>query len=134
MNRKRMLRIAKRAGALATLAGVAGLVLFAFRPRPVEVEVAAAGRGPMQVTIDEDGKTRAHDRFTLAAPVAGILSRIDLHEGDRVARDSVIATIRPLPVDSREEAEIRARFAKRDEGEDRNRWLYSYNPLTVELT
>ena len=32
------------------------------------------------------------------------------------------------------EAEIRARFAKKDEGEDRNSWLYSYNPLTVELT
>jgi salicylate hydroxylase len=32
------------------------------------------------------------------------------------------------------EAEIRARFATRDEGEDRNRWLYSYNPLTVPLT
>jgi salicylate hydroxylase len=31
------------------------------------------------------------------------------------------------------EAEIRARFANRDEGEERNRWLYSYNPLTVEL-
>jgi salicylate hydroxylase len=31
------------------------------------------------------------------------------------------------------EAEIRARFARRDEGDDRNRWLYSYNPLTVEL-
>jgi salicylate hydroxylase len=29
--------------------------------------------------------------------------------------------------------EIRARFAKRDEGADRNAWLYSYNPLTVEL-
>ncbi|MFN3889068.1 MAG: FAD-dependent monooxygenase [Beijerinckiaceae bacterium] len=28
---------------------------------------------------------------------------------------------------------IRAAFAKRDEGEDRNAWLYSYNPLTVEL-
>ena len=28
---------------------------------------------------------------------------------------------------------IRAAFAKRDEGADRNRWLYSYNPLTVEL-
>jgi Ca-activated chloride channel family protein len=24
-------------------------------------------------------------------------------------------------------------FAKRNEGEDRNAWLYSYNPLTVEL-
>ncbi len=29
--------------------------------------------------------------------------------------------------------EIRASFAKRDEGADRNAWLYSYNPLTVEL-
>jgi len=29
--------------------------------------------------------------------------------------------------------EIRQRFAKRDEGSDRNRWLYSYNPLTAEL-
>jgi salicylate hydroxylase len=29
--------------------------------------------------------------------------------------------------------EIRARFARRDEGQDRNRWLYSYNPLTVAL-
>jgi len=29
--------------------------------------------------------------------------------------------------------EIRARFAGRDEGADRNAWLYSYNPLTVEL-
>ncbi|MBX9760031.1 MAG: FAD-dependent monooxygenase [Beijerinckiaceae bacterium] len=28
---------------------------------------------------------------------------------------------------------IRAAFAKRDEGEARNAWLYSYNPLTVEL-
>ncbi|MDB5572356.1 MAG: hypothetical protein JWN93_3539 [Hyphomicrobiales bacterium] len=31
------------------------------------------------------------------------------------------------------EAEIRAAFSKRDEGADRNKWLYSYNPLTVEL-
>ncbi|HEV2573511.1 FAD-dependent monooxygenase [Methylocella sp. CPCC 101449] len=28
---------------------------------------------------------------------------------------------------------IRAEFSKRDEGNDRNRWLYSYNPLTVPL-
>jgi salicylate hydroxylase len=31
-------------------------------------------------------------------------------------------------------AEIKAAFAERDEGTDRNTWLYSYNPLTVELT
>jgi salicylate hydroxylase len=28
---------------------------------------------------------------------------------------------------------IKAHFAKRNEGEDRNNWLYSYNPLTVPL-
>jgi len=28
---------------------------------------------------------------------------------------------------------MRDAFAKRNEGEDRNAWLYSYNPLTVEL-
>ena len=31
-------------------------------------------------------------------------------------------------------AEIKAAFAERDEGADRNTWLYSYNPLTVELS
>lgn len=29
---------------------------------------------------------------------------------------------------------FQAQFAKRNEGEDRNKWLYSYNPVTVELT
>jgi salicylate hydroxylase len=33
----------------------------------------------------------------------------------------------------RSQAEIRAAFSKRDEGADRNAWLYSYNPLTVPL-
>jgi salicylate hydroxylase len=29
--------------------------------------------------------------------------------------------------------EIRASLANRDEGADRNAWLYSYNPLKIEL-
>ena len=33
----------------------------------------------------------------------------------------------------RNQVELRAAFAKRDEGTARNSWLYSYNPLTVEL-
>jgi HlyD family secretion protein len=40
-----------------------------------------------------------------------MLSRITLHEGDPVAADTIIAVIQPLPVDSREEAEIRARIS-----------------------
>jgi salicylate hydroxylase len=33
----------------------------------------------------------------------------------------------------RDQAELRRAFAARDEGAARNAWLYSYNPLTVEL-
>ncbi len=28
---------------------------------------------------------------------------------------------------------VREEFSRRNQGEERNRWLYSYNPLTVEL-
>jgi salicylate hydroxylase len=32
-----------------------------------------------------------------------------------------------------DQAKLREAFANRDEGNTRNTWLYSYNPLTVEL-
>jgi salicylate hydroxylase len=32
-----------------------------------------------------------------------------------------------------DQAKLRQAFANRDEGKARNEWLYSYNPLTVEL-
>jgi len=97
---------------LMTLAAVAAaiLVALAFRPKPVEVDAAGVVKGPLQVTVDEDGETRAHDRFTLAAPIAGRLSRIEFHEGDQVGPGTVLATISPLPLDAIETAEIRARI------------------------
>lgn len=112
--------------ALAT-AAVVILIALAFRPKPMEVEAARAVRGPLQVTVDEDGETRAHDRFTLAAPVAGRLSRTEFHEGDDVGPDTVLATISPLPLDVREIAEIRARIRsaearKREADEQVSRW------------
>jgi len=105
-----MKRIIKRTFIILMAATAAVLIVLAFRPKPVEVETARAVRGELQVTVDEDGETRAHDRFTLAAPIAGRLSRIEFHEGDEVSADAVLATISPLPLDAREIAEIRARI------------------------
>jgi len=48
------------------------------------VGVTRVGRGPMQVTIDEDGVTRIRDRFVVSAPVAGRLQRVELEPGDSV--------------------------------------------------
>lgn len=88
---------------------IAGLFVIALLPSPVRVEVARAGRGPLRVTVDEDGEARAHDRFIIAAPVAGRLVRVELHDGDKVSRGEVVASINPLPLDEREREEVIAR-------------------------
>ena len=44
---------------------VAGLIL-GFMPRAIPVETATVSRGPLQVTIREEGKTRAVDRFEIS--------------------------------------------------------------------
>ena len=41
----------------------------AFWPSATEVDVATVERGPMQVTIDEEGETRVRERFVVSAPV-----------------------------------------------------------------
>ena len=67
----------------------------------VEVEVAAAQRGPLRVTVEEEGRTRARDRFVVAAPINGALQRIDLREGSTVAAGEVLARIASAPDDPR---------------------------------
>jgi len=59
-------------------------------PSPTEVDVATVARGPMRVTIDEEGETRVRDRFIVAAPVAGRLERIELEPGDAVVRGKTV--------------------------------------------
>jgi HlyD family secretion protein len=108
----------------------AGLVILAgftllFLPGPVPVEVSKVSIGPLQVTVDEDGETRAHDRFIVSAPVAGRVARIELHEGDPIARDQVVAELWPLPLSAREREEQLARIssaeAQRREASERVR-------------
>ncbi|HVA38983.1 MAG TPA: HlyD family efflux transporter periplasmic adaptor subunit [Candidatus Dormibacteraeota bacterium] len=96
---------------LVALALAAALTFAAFRPRPVLVEVGAAMRGPLQVTVEAEGVTRVRDRFVVSAPVAGRLGRVGLSEGDRVRAGMLLARIDPLP----ERADVRAALAQLDE-------------------
>lgn len=97
-------------GALVALV-VVGLI-FAFRPRAVIVDVVAIERGPLHVTVDEEGETRVHDVYVLSAPVAGHMRRVDLHAGDTVtALETVVARIQPIDpafLDPRSEAQAEA--------------------------
>jgi HlyD family secretion protein len=78
-------------------------------PKPVPVDLAQVQKGRLTITVDEQGKTRARDRYVVAAPVAGRISRLVWREGDPVREGQVVAWIHPSPLDPRELAEIRAR-------------------------
>jgi HlyD family secretion protein len=90
---------------------VAGLA-WAFRPRPVAVDLITVQRGQLVVTVEEEGLTRVHDVYVISAPVTGRMRRIDVHAGDRVAaRKTVVAEIEPIDpafLDQRGEAQARA--------------------------
>ncbi|MCM2314351.1 MAG: efflux RND transporter periplasmic adaptor subunit [Thermoanaerobaculia bacterium] len=91
------------------------LVLYAaMRPEPVRVEASKVVRGPLEVTIDEKGETRVRDRFTIAAPASGNLARIEIREGDRVAKGDVLARLVPPPLDARQKGEVKAMVAAAD--------------------
>jgi HlyD family secretion protein len=93
------------------LAAAAAGVAVLFLPAPIDVDVAPVTNGPLVVTVDEDGETRAHDRYVVSAPVAGRVSRIELHEGDTVKQSQVVAEIWPVPLSARERDEQLARIA-----------------------
>ena len=89
---------------------VAGIAAVALWPEAVEVDITRVERGPMQVTIDEDGETRVIERFVVSAPVAGRLQRIQLEPGDRVVRGkTIVARLTPTEaplLDPRAAAEL----------------------------
>ena len=104
------MRIWKHARLVAAVLVVAAIAAVALWPEAAEVDVTRVDRGPMQVTIDEDGETRVHERFVVSAPVAGRLQRIQLEPGDRVVRGkTVVARLVPTEaplLDPRAAAEL----------------------------
>lgn len=94
----------------ATLVGA--FMLYAFWPRPIQIDMATVSRGPMTTTINEEAKTRVHDAFVITAPISGRLLRVEADAGDEViAGETVIAQITPTNpslLDVRTEEQARA--------------------------
>jgi HlyD family secretion protein len=98
------------AGGILGTSVVAVILWIVFAPAPLMLEFTTVTQGPMQVTINNQGQVRAHDKYTVASPVAAELKRIALREGDQVHRNQVVATLRPLPLDPRQKEEASARL------------------------
>lgn len=96
------------------LVGVAAAIAWTFRPVPIPVSTAHASRGPLQVTIEEDGQARIRERYVVTAPVTAYAARLSLHVGDTVRAGHVLLQLEPLPptvLDARTRAEAEAGVA-----------------------
>ena len=77
----------------------------------MEVDLVTVSRGPLQITIEEEARTRLKDRFVISAPTAGYLRRIEAKVGDPVRRGQTVATLEPVrsqALDPRRRAETEA--------------------------
>jgi HlyD family secretion protein len=93
---------------------IALLLTWGFWPQAVLVESAAVKRGPMTVSIDEEGRTRVIDRYIISAPVDGVACRVQLDVGDAVAKDEILLGITPPEsqvLDPRSRAQAQAQVA-----------------------
>jgi len=91
-----------------------GLLVAGLSPKPVPVEMAPAAWGPLRVSVNEEGKTRIKQRYTVSSPVAGQLRRIPFKSGAELRAGDTVAIIEPVPpslLDARARA---ATEAKRD--------------------
>jgi HlyD family secretion protein len=94
----------------ATIAAVIAIGVYLARPDVVPVDVGTISRGPLRVTIDEDGETRVRERYVISSPVAGRLTRLACEVGDTVAVGQVLAHVFPMPLDTRARAEAAGRL------------------------
>ncbi|MGF1579395.1 MAG: efflux RND transporter periplasmic adaptor subunit [Gemmataceae bacterium] len=90
-------------------AGIVTLLVYAFLPKPIAVDVVQVERGELVVTIEEDGKTRIKKwstglvngttyrkepfRYVVTAPLSGLVRQILLEPGDDVEAGKIVATI-----------------------------------------
>jgi HlyD family secretion protein len=125
-----------RRGALALLAiGIVGLIVLAWLPKPVQVEVEAARRGPMRVVIDATGRTRVKDRYVISAPLTANLARIELRADDAVKPGDVVARLSPAApplLDARARAETSARVAAAAAAEMQSRATFERAKVAAE--
>ena len=108
-----MRNLGSKAFVLLVAAAIAGGLVFAFIPRPLQVDLVKVDRGTVRVTVDEDGKTRIREKYVVSAPLNGRILRINLDPGDQVEAGKTLLTMieprDPDLLDARSVAQAEAR-------------------------
>lgn len=95
------------------LASVAfGLLIFAFIPEKLKVDITLVEKGDLIIFVEGEGKTRIHDIYTIYTPIDGRVTRIESDPGDVViAGKTIIANMYPANpafLDKRSETQAKA--------------------------
>jgi HlyD family secretion protein len=97
---------------------IVGGVVYAFLPVAVEADLVSIERGTLQVTVDEDGKTRIREKYVVSAPLNGRILRISMDPGDKVVAGKTLLTMieprDPELLDARSVAQAEARVKAAD--------------------
>jgi HlyD family secretion protein len=99
---------------IAAVLAVLAFLVWAFMPRPVEVELAEVAPRSLEVAVEEEGEAQIREVFTVSSTIAGKLQRISLHAGDTVVEGDRVASIgpaAPVLLDSRSRAVAEATAA-----------------------
>ncbi len=75
---------------------VLGLLLWAFKPKPLSVEVASVTQGRFERAVQEYGKTRVRERYVISSPLTSRVDRVLLKQGDSVKQGDIVALLRPM--------------------------------------
>jgi HlyD family secretion protein len=112
----------RRWPALVAVILLGALIVTGLWPRAQPVEITAASRGPLRVTVEDEGVTRVINRYVVAAPVSGLLRRIPWKPGAPVeAGKTVLAVLETaegelLDASRLAQAEARVRAATAAQG------------------
>ena len=90
------------------------LVVVTIWPAARLVDSGIVGRGPVRETVDAEGRTRLHDRYVIAAPMAAMARRLQLEPGDAIKSGQILVVLDPVTapaLDARSRAEARASLA-----------------------
>ena len=102
----------KKIGIYAAIIIVLLLLVYGFWPKPIKVDAWSIKTSPMQVTVEEEGRTRVKDRYIITAPVSGIALRLEQDVGDSIHGKDTLLCLEPLRsdvLDPRRRAEAKAR-------------------------
>jgi len=97
---------------------VIAAIIYGFLPKPVPVDVVQVTQKPLQVTVEEEGRTRVIDRYAISTPVAGYAQRIELDVGDAITQGQTLVSMDPLPstvLDPRSRAQAQAQVNRAED-------------------